>query len=421
MLDLLEDFAVSETREPKQGLFIAGQFRSEVPNEINILPKPGVYVHSVYGKVVVTKEKNQEFINNFNSEIYQRLIPIDLEHETQLSGACGYFEPNSGRIDEFGAAWVKVRWEDRGAQALREGRFYYFSPTWFDKWRDPLTNKVHNNILIGGALTNSPYFKEKALKPLYASELKMEDNENGAGGNGGGGELTINLVTPSGTYTSTGTTGDNTFTFSFPDGIITGGNSTSGSKMEDKDKTETVDPVQFKEMQDRLAKFEELEAKANRFAEIEEQLKKANEELAKQAVSTRKRKFTEIVRGIDAEGDGSKKFKGSPEVHVTVLEALSLQFGEDSDEFQNYVNEMRSLSEQLDASDLLKEKGGTGESIPDSKKIAGEAAIDKWFEELGKTMSEKKLDEMEASKVLARDNKDLYDAYRKASYKRGED
>lgn len=414
MIDLLEAFAVDENREPKSGLFIAGQFRSEVPTEINVLPKPGTYNHAVYGKVVVTRERNQSFIDNFNQEIYQKLLPIDLEHETQLSGACGYFEPGSGYVADDGSAWVKVRWEDRGAQALREGRFYYFSPTWFDKWREPLSNTIYENVLIGGALTSHPYFKDKALKPLYASELKMENNTTD---NGPGGNLipaTFIIETASGSYTSQAT-GNNTFTFSMPDVIIKNEDPNKG-----KDMTEAIDPAKFKEMEEKIARFQELEAKAAKFAEVEDQLKKANEQLARQAEANRARHFKEVIRGIDAEGDGSKKFKGSPEVHATVLEALYFKFGEDSDEFKNYVTEMRALAEQLEASELLKEKGGQGVTAPEAK-TAGDKAVDEWFAEVAKVMNERKVGEMDANLILAKENKELYQAYRAASYKKGEE
>jgi len=145
-----ESFSVASIEKPEEGertfklrkgLFVAGEFLSTIPDRIHILPTPGTYSHAIYGNVVVNRDRNQEFVNNFNNEVYQRLIPIDLEHETFLSGAVAYYEPSSAVVEDDGSASIGVRWEERGAQALNEGRFYYFSPMWFDKWKEPPPGK----------------------------------------------------------------------------------------------------------------------------------------------------------------------------------------------------------------------------------------------------------------------------------------
>jgi hypothetical protein len=135
---------------------------------IQVLPKPGTYKHPNYGDIVITPERNANFVRNFQQGVYQSRVPIDAEHQTKVSGALGWLTGLSQNTD--GSVDGAVEWTDRGRSMLAADRFRYVSPEWYDSWRDPATNTAHADILIGAALTSRPFFKEGALRPLVASE-----------------------------------------------------------------------------------------------------------------------------------------------------------------------------------------------------------------------------------------------------------
>ncbi len=390
----------------KRGFFIAGEFINDIPTRINVLPKPGTYKHAVYGEVKVTPERNKEFVDNFHNEVYQKLIPIDLEHETSLSGAVGYYEPGSGTVEEDGSVTIGVRWEDRGAKALSEGRFYYFSPMWFDKWQEPLSKKTYNNVLIGGALTTSPYFKDANLRPLYASELSV--SEVHVDGPIGEDNKEASSTCPE----CGGTMGQ--------DGKCATCSKKASEDIKEKKLEETkpegVDPVAFNDLQ---RKFAEMEAKA---ATQAEELKKANEQIVRHANEARQRMFREIISGTNADSDGAKAFRGDISVHAGVLEALYAAEGEEAvkDEnslFQRYTAEMRSLSEIITDSEVLKTRGGTGNKNP---KVASASA--RWDEAVAKVMSEQKVDNITALRLAAKSDPQLYRAQLEENYtKKGDE
>jgi hypothetical protein len=145
----------------------------EPPASINVLPKPGTYKHPQYGDVVITEEINREFVTNFQQQVYQRDIPIDAEHETKLSGALGYLRDL--RINADGSVEAGVEWNERGRELLRGDRYHYISPQWFEEWEDPASNKKHEHVLVGAALTTRPFFKEGALRPLVSNEGGLWD------------------------------------------------------------------------------------------------------------------------------------------------------------------------------------------------------------------------------------------------------
>ena len=145
---------------------------AETPATINVLPVPGTYKHPGYGTIKITQARNEAFVDNFNNKIYQDKLPIDAEHETKLSGAFGWI--TSLNQLEDGSVDASVEWTDRGTTAIEGDRFKYFSPEWYDEWTDPATGKKHKDVLIGGAVTTRPFFKDKALKPLVASEMVLD-------------------------------------------------------------------------------------------------------------------------------------------------------------------------------------------------------------------------------------------------------
>ena len=74
------------------------------------------------------------------------------------------------RVESDGSATAEVEWNPRGEQLIREDRIKYLSPEWWDEWTDGATGTTYQDVLIGLALTNRPFFKTASLTPLAAEE-----------------------------------------------------------------------------------------------------------------------------------------------------------------------------------------------------------------------------------------------------------
>ena len=145
------------------------------PDSIQVLPKPGTYHHPKYGNIDITTSDLEEFVVNFEAGVYGQDVPIeiDFEHsEGDLAehGAVGYIRGLAPINSYKGGVEAEIEWTERGKTALESDAYKCFSPEWYDEWKQPTTGKTYRNVLIGGALTTRPFFKDDALKPLAASE-----------------------------------------------------------------------------------------------------------------------------------------------------------------------------------------------------------------------------------------------------------
>lgn len=144
------------------------EFREQdggVPDEIHVLPV-GEWDHPAYGKIVIDEESIGKFVENFNAGI-RRDLPITEGHEVfDEKPAIGWFR----ELIDKGAdgLYTAVEWTEQEKQLLLSKAYKYFSPEFFEVYKDPQTRKKFTNVLIGGALTNKPYFKE--LEPVVFTE-----------------------------------------------------------------------------------------------------------------------------------------------------------------------------------------------------------------------------------------------------------
>jgi hypothetical protein len=165
---------LSENSERGDALFVeTGVFSDAAdsatpPSWIPFIPKPGVYKHPLYGDVEISAERTARLAASVANKVYQEHIPLDLEHQTKLSGAAGYIREL--RLNSDGSADARIDWTPRGIHAISSKQFRYVSPEWFRKWEQPLTGQIHEDVVAGGALTTRPFFKEGSLRALVASE-----------------------------------------------------------------------------------------------------------------------------------------------------------------------------------------------------------------------------------------------------------
>jgi 2'-5' RNA ligase len=332
-------------------LFLEARF-GEAPEWIPVLPAPGTYAHPRYGEIVITRARNERFVQQFNGGVYQSQVPVDAEHETKLSGACGWI--TELRLNADGSADARVEWTDRGIALMEGGRFKYVSPEWYDEWTDPATRQVHRDVLIGAALTTRPFFKEGALRSLVASERGLEWPDEAAGTDGRG------------------------------------------------------DQEESRMAEQQVAMTEE---QARRFAEMERQLTEAQaqakqlaERLASQERAARTKRFTDEVLGRSDE-NGHAWTVGEVKAHVTFMEKLALAFGEQSEELAYYIATMRSATEQARQGKLFAEVG------TDATRPAGEDAVARARGLAAKRAAEERISLGDALGLVFQEDPALYAAY----------
>lgn len=350
---------------------VKGRRFVDAPAWLPILPIPGTYKHSVYGEIKITRARNERFVSNFNSHVYQEKVPIDGEHLTKESGALGWI--TELRLNEDGSVDGNVEWNERGQTMLAEDRFAYVSPEWYDQWPDPVDGTVYKDVLIGAALTTRPFFKEKALRSIaQAAEGGLLFAEDPS--------ADLTPLTP----------------------VKTQEGRTTPMAEPNKDKDT---PVQMSEEVAR--KFAEMEAQVKAAEEArkaaEAQATQAAERIAALEIAARRKRFEDVVLG---KVEGGKRLFGEPKEHVEFLMALAEKFGEDSDQVKFYVKEKAAQAEQIAASEVLRTRGTSG---PAPSTAEGK------LESIAKSLVERAGGSLSQAKAFAQaidENPDLYQQYR---------
>jgi phage I-like protein len=147
-----------------------GRAFAEKAGDLHVVPT-GKWQHPAYGEMEITTADIKEFVQNFKDKV-RRDIPITAGHDNGMNGgelpAIGWFREVYDR--GVNGLWAYVEWTEDGAKLLQEGAYKYFSPEFYEEYEDPETRQVYHNVLVGGALTNKPYFKELEAPVLAFSE-----------------------------------------------------------------------------------------------------------------------------------------------------------------------------------------------------------------------------------------------------------
>lgn len=143
----------------------------DVPTKIHVIPT-GEWEHPAYGKMIINEEDISEFVAHFQEGV-RKDIPITEGHEAlDEKPAIGWFRK---LLDEGAKGlYAVVEWTERGKELLRSKSYKYFSPEFYEVYEDPETHEKFTNVLVGGALTNKPYFKE--LEPVVFTEPQINKN-----------------------------------------------------------------------------------------------------------------------------------------------------------------------------------------------------------------------------------------------------
>ena len=141
------------------------EFKAGDTVEIQIM-RTGHWDHPIYGEVEVTKKTIRDIKRNFDENKRGIELCVDENHDPDHK-ALGWFREL--RVEKGGEAlFAVIELNNAGAQSLTRGDYRYFSPELVFKKVDEESGDVIENMLLGGAFTNRPFFKD--MVPLMASE-----------------------------------------------------------------------------------------------------------------------------------------------------------------------------------------------------------------------------------------------------------
>ncbi len=115
--------------------------------------------HRNGGTFVVDDETIAEFVDNWvhraDRGIRRTQLAVDINHDGRAVGWYQDILPVDGGLG------ARFSWTPAGQKALSDGEFAYFSPSVYWKFTDPHSGEIVNNQVVGGALTNYPFFGEQ--------------------------------------------------------------------------------------------------------------------------------------------------------------------------------------------------------------------------------------------------------------------
>ena len=173
---MTKEFKKSKVNEMYRGMIpleFAEKDKVKIPDTIHIIPI-GEWAHDMYGPIIINKSDIREFAMNFNAGVRKGVF-ITAGHEgfAELP-AVGWVQDVEVRDDGL---WGTVDWNENGREALQDKQWKFFSPELCRDYEDPETHSLYRNVLTGGALTKSPYFKE--LQAIVFSDKNINKyNEN---------------------------------------------------------------------------------------------------------------------------------------------------------------------------------------------------------------------------------------------------
>lgn len=127
-----------------------------IPKKIHLVPM-GQWEHDLYGPIIINQTDINEFMQNFNQGV-RKGVYITQGHEGwEELPAVGWITEVESRSNGL---WGSIDWNTEGIRTLKEKEFKFFSPEMCRDYEDPETHQLYRNVLTGGALTKSPYFKE---------------------------------------------------------------------------------------------------------------------------------------------------------------------------------------------------------------------------------------------------------------------
>lgn len=131
--------------------------------------------HPQYGRIEVTPALVQNFKSHLENGTYGQDLLVNYDHGTDAAKgnkAAGKILDIEARED---GGWYKVQFTPTALKEIDEGEWRYLSPE-YGNWMDSEKGETFEDIPLGLAITNRPFFKNMA--PMNFSELYSEVEHN---------------------------------------------------------------------------------------------------------------------------------------------------------------------------------------------------------------------------------------------------
>lgn len=106
----------------------------------------------------------EQFVQNFKNNVRGVKLAVDVNHHPEHR-AVGWF---ADVYREGDALFAVIEWTFEGEYLITSKQYRYFSPELFFSYRDEETKETIPNVLVGGGITNRPFFK--GMQALQMSE-----------------------------------------------------------------------------------------------------------------------------------------------------------------------------------------------------------------------------------------------------------
>lgn len=147
----------------------------------------GDFSDTRYGAFSITPEQVASWQRNLAAGVVTGepgMVGLDYEHAMDKPGQAASDMRASGWVTAIKLAGeqilAKIQWTAAAAQAIKDGEFRYFSPTFADSYNNDQGQDV-GATLIGGALTNRPFLRSKGALCVQLSqgghELVVPDDD----------------------------------------------------------------------------------------------------------------------------------------------------------------------------------------------------------------------------------------------------
>lgn len=156
----------------------------------------GDWLHPIYGDIVMDEKTATQMKENFDNGVRGQDVPLDYSHGEDVAKgnrAAGWVHAMEVRTAQDATGedglWWDVQLTKTALGEVRDGEWRYFSPEYARKWQDPVSRNEYNNVVIAGALTNTPFLK--GIMPLNLQEIiiagsEISDKEHAEPGTQGG-------------------------------------------------------------------------------------------------------------------------------------------------------------------------------------------------------------------------------------------
>jgi len=350
----------------------------------------GTYQHPLHGELHFDTSKLSALATSVKDKVRGIVPDIDYEHKTDPTKgnqAAGWVGDAEVRTDGL---YLHVDWTPDAAKEIREGKYRYFSAEFTDTWTDNL-GKIHENVLLGGGLTNRPYMKN--LLPVNLSELSFNQPEGGQ-----------DEVDPKKLRIALGlaetTTDDEVFTKLTELGTSITALTADKTKLEGEKTTLEAELAKLKEPDVTDPALKQLIDSSPAFKKLVEDMQDKDKKLSEAQTSL---KLAEVSTKL-AELQSGKRFALAPTSRDKLRDALVKLSGDGYSTLFEFVKSVVDGTALVD----LSERGYMG------RRLEGDGDATKRFNDAVVQLREKNKDMSigDAVEQIARDNPELYTEHR---------